>query len=137
MSTPNSPALWRTVLRADAHLALALGTTGALTASMQAAWTALPPGLHVGASLLLLLYAGAAYWASRPGPRARGPLWGLVVFNAAWALTALGLALGDVVSPTALGLALLAAHVVLPGGVAAVLWLDGLTPAHAQARASS
>ncbi len=135
MSTPNTPALWRTVLRADAYLALALGGTGALTASLQAAWTALPPGLHLGASLLLCAYAGAAYWASRPGGSPHALRVGLVWFNVAWALAALGLALGDVVTPSVLGLALLAAHVVLPGGVAAVLWLDGPSPTRAQAAA--
>jgi hypothetical protein len=109
----------RTVLRWDARLSLIISAVGLVAAPLEADLTGLPVALILGAAIALLPYGLAGEAVSRVNRVPRAAVLALAGFNGAWALVTVLLSRSFI--PTALGVGLLAANVLLPGAVGAVL----------------
>ena len=110
------PARW--ALRADGLLALVLGSVGLVTAAGQSESTGLPAPLLLAAAVALLPYGARALRAGVRGSTSRSGAEGLVLFNGVWVVVIAGLLLGGWIQPNPLGVAFVAAHVVIPVTVA-------------------
>lgn len=119
----SSPSTLRAVVWFDASTGILLGALHLLLTAPMATWLGLPPGLLVVTGVMLLGYAALAITIARARPMSRGLLWVLIIGNFAWALGSLGLLLGSSLSPTLLGQAYLAVHVVSVVLLAELQWM--------------
>lgn len=116
----------RAVLRWDARLSLVISAVGLVAAPLEAGLTGLPSALIRGAAIALLPYAVVGMVASQRPQVSRVVVLGLAGFNGAWALSTAVLARS--LSPTLVGVSLLAANVLLPAAVGAVLAKSARVP---------
>lgn len=109
----------RAVLRWDARSSLVISAVGLVAAPLEADLTGLPAALIRGAAIALLPYGVAGVVVSEVGRVPRAVVLALAGFNGLWALATLlwSRSLG----PTLMGAGLLAANVLLPATVSAVL----------------
>ena len=109
----------RTVLLWDASLSLVISAVGLFAAPLEADLTGLPVALIRGAAIALLPYAVVGVVVSRVSRVPRAVVLALSAFNGAWALSAV--VVSPSLSPTLVGVGLLAANVLMPAAVGVVL----------------
>ncbi len=113
----------RRVLAFDAVTCVAMAGLLLAAGAPLAALLGLPRGLLFEAGLLLLPFAGFAFWAAGQTDRLEWPVRTVAVLNLAWA--AASFALLAFVAPTSLGIAFVSAQALAVAGLAA-LQLHGL-----------
>ena len=100
----------RTVIGLDAAACGLMGAAFAFDAGLLSPLLGLSPVFMQPVGLFLLVYAaGLAFLASRKA-LPRGAVWGLVAFNAAWAIESFAIMVLGWVQPTALGVGFIAAQ---------------------------
>lgn len=109
-----SPPL-RQVLLTDAVVSGATGLSMFLGAGFLGQLLALPEPLLRYAGLALVPYAGLVALIATRNQLARTAVWGLIIFNALWAIDSIGLLFSGWVAPNALGYAFVIAQAVVVG----------------------
>jgi hypothetical protein len=115
-------SLLRLALRLDALASGTLGLVALPGAAALAEPLGLPTALLVPVGIFLLVYA-TALWLLASRPRINRRAAGVVVVgNLVWAADSVGLLLGDWLSPTTLGVAVIAAQAAAVAGFAVLQW---------------
>lgn len=122
MSIYSSPRFLRNVLLADAMSCVASGVLQLLFTRSLVPLLGLPAPFLVESGWFLLAYAVAVAVIALRDPVPCSLVWLLVVGNAGWAFGCVGLLVGGVVEPTALGTAWLLAQAVTVAVLAALQW---------------
>lgn len=108
--TADRSTFLRTVIGLDAAACGLMGAGFAFDAGLLSPLLGLSPAFMQPVGLFLLVYAaGLAFLASRK-TLPRGAVWGLVIFNAVWAIESLAIMALGWVQPTMIGQAFIAAQ---------------------------
>jgi hypothetical protein len=104
MSTNHPSSFLRNALLIDAAASGATGLLLIAGAGLLEGLLGLPVALMRGAGLVLVPYVAFVVWAGTRETIAAGPVWAIIVANAAWAIASVFLLIGTL-NPTVLGTA--------------------------------
>lgn len=123
MSVFASPRFLRNVMLADAASCAGTGALQVLFAPALAELLRIPAPLLLGTGVFLIVYAAAATFVGTRQPVARGWVALFAAGNVAWAVCCIALLAGGALAPTALGMAWVAAQVVVVLLLADLQWM--------------
>jgi hypothetical protein len=122
VSISSSPRFLRNVLLADAASGLASGVLQLAFTAALAQWLNLPHQLLLGTGWFLLAYAAFAAHAGTRVPVRRPAVWLLVIGNFTWAAACVALLLGDLLQPSAWGVAYVVVQAIFVTVMAELQW---------------